>query len=347
MAARTVVGLEITEESVRAAEVTTGPSPMLVAFGEVPLPDGAAKDSEIVDRDAVAVALQRLWAQSGIKSRRVVLGVGSRRILVREYSTPLMSLELIRQALPFQVQDLLPVPVNQAVLDFYPVSEEGGNVHGLLVAAVSETIEDLVETVNRAKLRVERVDLAPFGLARVAKAVGQENEAVVMIHIGDHTTYVVAAVNGVPRFVRIIPAEIVTAATERRNTVEILEEEPVEVALVTDRRGRASLRVQAGEASTAVAEATEAAASITDLARRLRSTVDFYASRAGGVKLAAILVSGAGAANPAVIPALQSALGYPVRTVDLAAVLGATGDVEEEVALNLVGTIGIVLGEGK
>ncbi|KRA23034.1 hypothetical protein ASD65_00320 [Microbacterium sp. Root61] len=346
MAARTVVGLEITEESVRAAEVTTGPSPTLVAFGEVPLPDGAAKDSEIVDRDAVAVALQRLWAQSGIKSRNVVLGVGSRRILVREYATPLMSLELIRQALPFQVQDLLPVPVDQAVLDFYPVSEEGGNVHGLLIAAVSETIEDLVETVTKAKLHVERVDLAPFGLARVAKVVGQANEAVVMIHIGDHTTYVVVAVDGVPRFVRIIPAEIATGATARRNTVEILEEEPVEVAVVTDRRGRASMRVQSGEAA-AIAVTTEAAASVTDLAHRLRNTIDFYASRAGTDRVTGVFVSGAGAANPAVLPALQSALDYPVRAVDLAAVLGTKAAIDGEVAFSLVGTIGIVLGEDK
>lgn len=347
MAAKTIVGLEITEESVRAAEVTTGPSPTLVAFGEVTLPDGAAKDSEVLDKDAVALALQQLWAQSGIKSREVVLAVGSRRILVREYSTPLMSLELIKQALPFQVQDLLPVPVNQAVLDYYPISEENGTVHGLLVAAVAETVEELVETANKAKLHVKSVDLVPFGLARVAKVVGQAGEATIMIHIGDHTTHVVAAVDGVPHFVRIVPAEVATAATARRSTVEIIEEEPMEVAVVTDRGGRASLRVQAAKEQEQAAVSAESAASVSDLANRLRSTVQYYATRSGGLRIGGIHVSGAGAANAPLMAALTSALDHPMRTVELGSVLAAKSAVQGDLALNLVGTLGVVLKEGK
>src|SRR3954452_10670311 len=145
--AKTVVGLEITEESVRAVEVTTGRTPTLVAAGEVPLPAGAAKDSEVLDRDAVAVALRQLWTRAGIKGQKVTLGIGSRRILVREYTTQAMRPDLLKQALPYQVQDLLPVPVNQAVLDFYPVSQEGDQVTGLLVAAVSDTVEELIATM--------------------------------------------------------------------------------------------------------------------------------------------------------------------------------------------------------
>ncbi|MBN9170907.1 MAG: pilus assembly protein PilM, partial [Microbacterium sp.] len=59
--AKTVVGLEITEESVRAVEVTAGRAPALLAFGEVSLPPGAAKDSEILDASAVALAIRQLW----------------------------------------------------------------------------------------------------------------------------------------------------------------------------------------------------------------------------------------------------------------------------------------------
>ena len=73
---KTQVAVEITEESVRAIEVSVGRTPTVVAAGEVPVPPGAAKDSEVLDRDAVAVALQRLWAEARISQRNVVLGVG-------------------------------------------------------------------------------------------------------------------------------------------------------------------------------------------------------------------------------------------------------------------------------
>ncbi len=343
--ASTVVGLEITEESVRAAEVTTRSRPTLVAFGEVALPEGAARDSEVLDREAIAVALQQLWAQSGITSRRVILGVGSRRILVREYAAPVMSLELIKAALPFQVQDMLPVPANQAVLDFYPIEEDQGSVQGLLVAAVSEGIEELVETMRKAKLRTHSVDLVRFGPARVARSPRQPGGgATAMIHVGEHTTYVTVAANGIPRFVRIIPAEISTPAKEHRATVEILEREPVEVAVVTDRGGRASMRVARAQATLS----DDAAGSVSDLATRVRSTLDFYSARHGAHPIAAVHVSGAGMTNPAILPQLQATLGRPVSAVEIGALVDSRRTAPEgALALNLVGTVGILLGVSK
>ncbi|MET0295792.1 MAG: pilus assembly protein PilM, partial [Microbacterium sp.] len=225
--ARTIVGLEITEEGVRAAEVTTGRTPTLVASGSVALPPGTAKDSEVFDADALAIALRQLWSRAGIRGRRVVLGLGSRRILVREYTTPAMRPELLRQALPFQVHDLLPVPPDQAVLDFYATSQSGDQVSGLLVAAVSETVEGLISAVAKAKLSVDVVDLAPFGLARAVARVAAPDETVAAFHLGDHTSYVVVLEGGIPRFVRIIPVDIVTSAVRAREVAALGEDEGI------------------------------------------------------------------------------------------------------------------------
>ena len=85
--AKTVIGLEVTEESVRAAEVQLGRRPQLVSYGEVPLPSEAARDSEVLDQGAVAVALRQLWTGVKFRSKEVVLGVASRRILVPEIAT--------------------------------------------------------------------------------------------------------------------------------------------------------------------------------------------------------------------------------------------------------------------
>lgn len=339
--ASSVVGLEITEESVRAVELTVGRTPTLLASGEVALPAGAAKDSEVIDSDAVALALTQLWSQAGIKNRKVTLGVGSRRILVREHSAPLMSPELLKQALPYQVQDLLPVPVNQAVLDFYPVSQEGGQVHGLLVAAVSETIEALIATLAKAKLHTDAVDLVPFGLARVAGVVGAQGETVAMVHIGDHTSYLVVAVDGVPQFVRIIPIDIATERSNARVTVDVVEEELAELVAVSGARTRGtSIRAGRGDGSDPV---------VSDLVSRLRSTLAFSAARPGAAPVTTVHVSGAGAQHPGVLAALTASLDVPLHKVEIGdLVTTKTADaVGGEYALNLVSTIGIVLGEGK
>ncbi|GAA3775572.1 type IV pilus assembly protein PilM [Microbacterium kribbense] len=337
--AKTMVGVEITEESVRAVEITRGRMPRIIAAGEVALPPDIAKDSEAIDQNSVALALTHLWSRAGIKGRSVTLGVGSRRILVREHSSQAMPPQLLKQALPFQVQDLLPVPVDQAVLDFYPLAEGDGMVHGLLVAAVSETIEDLISTLAKARLQVDAVDFTPFGLARVAKVLAAPGEVIAMVHIGDHTTHVVVVVDGIPQFVRIIPADIHTAAVRARMHVAVDAEAVLETVPPDPLQfqGRAALRA---------ANAPEML--IDELTARVRNTLAFYANRPGSIPVSVVRVSGAGAAVPGLLDVLGRALEVRIAPVTAEDAVGGRSIPLEsaDLALNLVGTAGIVLEGG-
>jgi type IV pilus assembly protein PilM len=345
--AKTVVGLEITEEGVRAAEVTIGRAPSIVAFGAVSLPPGAAKDSEVFDRDAVVLAVRKLWQRAGIRSKRVTLGIGSRRILVREFTTQALRPDLMRQALPFQVNDLLPVPVDQAVLDFAPVSQEADQVTGLLVAAVAETVEELVATVGRAKLTVDVVDLAPFALARATGALAAPGETVAAIHLGDHTSYVVVVRDGIPRFVRIIAVDIPTEASRERELAVLSEtadgDVQVEEVLETvPPSGQPPMRRSRGAARTArPSQMSESA--VADLAARLRSTLAFYSERAGDQPLTRVVLSGAGSVAPGLAPALAGTLPIPVEYASVGRIATGESVPGGEDDLNLVTTVGLAM----
>lgn len=353
--ANTIVGLEITEEGVRAAEVTTGKTPTVIAYASVPLPPEAAKDSEIFDRDAVVLAIRQVWSRAGIKGKSVVLGLGSRRILVRDYTTQAMRPDLLAQALPFQVQDLLPVPADQAVLDFYPVSQEGGQVTGLLVAAVAETVEDLVSTIGRAKIEVEVVDLAPFALARAVTRVAAPGETVAALHLGDHTSYVVVVQDGVPRFVRIIPVDIATVAVRVRESAGAVEAEveaapALEEILETVPAADGDVPLRRRSAARAVARPTPgmSSAAIDDLVMRLGSTLRFYADRSADAPVTRVLVSGAGAAIDGIPAALAASLPIPVEVLAASGVFAfKTAIASADDDLNLVTTAGLALGGGR
>lgn len=344
--ANTVIGLEITEEGVRAAEVTVGRAPRLVACGSVPLPPGAAKDSEVFDKDAVVLALRQLWSRAGIKGKHVVLGIGSRRILVRDYTTQALRPDLLAQALPYQVQDLLPVPADQAVLDFYPVSQEGDQLTGLLVAAVAETVDELITTVGKAKLSVDVVDLAPFGLARALNVIATPGETVAALHLGEHTTYVVVIRDGVPRFVRIIPMDI---ETQPRPVIGDGGDEPgpapvLEDLLETVPPGEPPMR-RRSVARVAARPAGMTAAAIDDVVARLGSTLRFYADRAADAPVTRVLLSGAGASVDGLPATLAASLPMPVQVVDLASIVAVKLEMPPlPIALNLVSTVGLALG---
>lgn len=334
--AKTIVALEVTEESVRAAELSLGRKPQLIAYGEVPLPPEAARDSEVLDAGTVAVALRQLWTGARFKSKDVVLGVASRRILVREYTTQAMRPDLLREALPFQVQDLLPVPASQAVLDFFPLSQEGEQVSGLLVAAVSENIEQIIATLSKVKVRVQAVDLTAFGLARVTAPMAAADEAVATIHIGDHTTQVVVSRGGVPLFVRILPIDVATAAA-RRHTDESLSEQALEL-----------VGGNGGSSRTRGAMRSAQPPGVSELAARLRSTLAFFASRPNAAQISRVFVTGAGSAADGVLATLDAAIDADLRVVNVGDVIAmSTPHPGGDVALNLVSTVGIALGEAR
>ena len=334
------VGVEITEESVRAVEVSAGRSPRVLAFGEVALPPDAAKDSEIIDEGAVAVALRQLWTGAHIKGRSVTLGIASRRVLVREYSTAAMPPELLRKALPFQVQDLLPVPVSQAVLDYYPTSQQGEQLHGLLVAAVAETVEQLIAAFTRTKLRVQAVDLTAFGLARAGRVVAPQG-TVAVIHVGDHTTQIVIMRDGIPEFVRILPADLETAAVRRRSLIAPDESMTAPVAELAG-----SVVGSAGVLPRGALRGDVGGRPSADLIARLRSTLSFYLNRPGAAAIQQVLLTGAGAMVEGVQAGLNEHAGAPVSVIGLPEVIAMRESAPTgELALNLVSTLGLALGK--
>ena len=158
MAGRSAIGLDIGTSGVRAAELSFGKGQVtLEKFGQVALPEGAVRDGEVVDPDAVAAAVKQLWAHTKFSSKKVVIGVANQKVIVRQVDLPWMPPDELKKSLAFQVQDFVPMPVEQAVLDFHPLEEltaEGGNrvLRGLLVAASRDMVNASLEAVQKAGL---------------------------------------------------------------------------------------------------------------------------------------------------------------------------------------------------
>ncbi len=337
MSSRSIVGLEIADGWVRGVELVRPGSrrPTVRAVGEVALPPDAARDSEVLDPGAVAVALKQLWAKAGFGSKEVILGVGNRRILVREHVAPALPLSQIKQALRYQVQDLLPVPVDQAVLDFYPVEpaktangEDG--VFGLLVSAVTANVEGLLAPISEAGLRVVGVDLAPFGLARAAARVARPDARALVIHIGAATSWFVVIEDGVCRFVRIVPGGI---PTERPDAPNLPPSGPD--ATVAAPQSAAALSPFPGAAAPAPTGARAQSSAVTssdivlDFLTLFTETRDFYERAHPEKPIGQVLITGEGALHPQVAPRLGKVTDVEVITFGLSEafdVAGATID---------------------
>jgi type IV pilus assembly protein PilM len=213
--ARTRIGVDVGSTAVRVAEVAAGDIPVIVRAAQVPLRPGVVEAGEVRQPEAVAEALRELWSKSGVKSKQVHLGVGNQRVVVREVALPWLPEKELRDTLGFQVQEFIPMPAEDAVLDFDPLGEmdQGGRrmVRILLVAAHKPMVNALVEAALAARLDPRGVDLSPFAVTR---AVGTGDSGLdldssgdeAIVDIGAQVTSICVHDRGVIRFVRMLPS---------------------------------------------------------------------------------------------------------------------------------------------
>ncbi len=311
----TVVGLDIGSASVRGVEVHgyDGGKPSIVRSAQVPLPEGAVRRGEVVEIATVSTALRRLWSTGGFKTKDVVLGMGGSRVFARDFVVPRGSRAEIQESLPFLVQDVLPVPVADAILDFYPIAEQEGEsspmIAGLLVAATTEAVTANVSAVINAGLRPVHVDLIPFAMSRAISPVRSARGRDMLVSIGANTTNVVVVHDGVPQYVRMIlnGGDDVTRAIATRLQ---WAPEQAEAAKRAVGMGGAMMRAEDRPVLEIVYEV------VGELLNNIRTTLSYYSAAKPNAPVQRILLSGGGAQLIGLSNALGELVGLPVAAAD-------------------------------
>jgi type IV pilus assembly protein PilM len=310
MARRTAIGLDIGTSVVRAAELSFGRGGLtLERFGQVVLPDGAVRDGEVVDVDAVSHTLKQLWSATGFGHKKVMMGVANQRVIVRQLELPWMEPEELRASLAFQVQDFLPMAVDQAELDFFPLeqvnSEEGvRTLRGLLVAAARETVLANVRCAERAGLQVSGVDLSSFAVLRaMGRQTSLEVDTEALIDVGARVTNIVVHSAGVPRFVRILlmGGQDVTDAVAERLGV------PTEHA-----EGLKQQFAHASHGDELATVTTTVATIAQDFVDEIRGSLDYYGASNPGAPVERIVLSGGGSRLDGLVDRLTTSTRLPV-----------------------------------
>ncbi|MBK5289914.1 MAG: type IV pilus assembly protein PilM [Acidimicrobiia bacterium] len=314
--ARRLIGLDIGTNAVRVAELEPGDPPRLVSFGQVALPVGAMRDGEVVDPAAVTAAISRLWSELSLKKAPVRVGVATPRVLVRTVDLPTMSDDELAGALQFQAQELIPIPLEDAVLDFQilealPIPEAVGDgpppqpmSRVLLAAAHKDLIRNLTGAVRAAGLSVASVDLVPLALVRsVGRRVSDNGGGVeAVVSVGGGVTVVVVHELGVPRFVRILGSggRSVTDAIAR--DLELTTEQ----AEAVKRNGETAPADLVARARTAMVRP------INELVEQIRGSLDYYRTQSDAIRLLRVTLTGGGSLTPGLADQLVDTVGVPV-----------------------------------
>ena len=209
-----VVGLDIQPGFAVAVRARVNGSILAERAACLPLAADTVREGEVMDQGALSEVLRELFASRGL-SKRVRVGVANQRTVMRTLELPpVTDRKELAAAVSFQAQDQVPMPLNNAVLDFHPlgiVETPGGpRQRVVLVAAQRDMVEHLLGAVRGAGLQPMGIDLSAFALIRALYRPEPDSDSdpesvgrVVYLNV-DGLTNLAIAEGTICRFTRVV-----------------------------------------------------------------------------------------------------------------------------------------------
>jgi type IV pilus assembly protein PilM len=350
-----LVGLKIGASQLAAAVVLNDEVPEVQQLARTPFESGLIVDGEVRDEDALAGAMKQFFAEAGLPTKGVRIGLASNRIGVRTLEiSGVADMARFDNAVRFKAHEVLPIAMNESVLDYRVLSErpgENGEVirRVLLVVAPREQVDPYVSAARKAGIKLHGIDLEPFAPLRAfvephSAGAGTEQAAIVVVSIGHESTTLVVSGAGVCEFTRVFGwgGASLDAAIAAACSVTAVEANAIKTQLSLNGELPATLDAAvAGRALEAVR--TE----LTLFARELVSSLQFYQKQPDSLGIGEVVVTGGTTHLGGLTDSLHTLVGVPVRNGDpLARVVVARGVAADPTIADTLGSLSVAIGLG-
>jgi type IV pilus assembly protein PilM len=350
--AKRIVGLKIGASQLAAARVANNGNAELLQVARERLEPGIVVGGELRDPEALASALKDFFEKHDLPKRGVRLGIANNRIGVRTFEIAgIADPKQLGNAIRFRAQEALPIPLDEAVLD-YQVLGEGVDESGqptrriLLVVAYRELIDRYVDACKKAGIGLVGIDLEAFAILRALQApqegAGSDpSAALVAVAIGHERSTFAVSDGRVCEFTRVLEwgGSALNVALAR-----VLNAAPSEVEGVKHELTLTDSTVPEGlsaEQATKCVEALRKA--IQTFARELVSSLQYYQNQPGSLGIGEIVLTGGTAHLPGLAGELERLIGVRVRVGDPLARMKVSKRVGEP---EQVGSLAVAIGLG-
>ena len=321
-----VVGLKVGSSQLAAAVVSNNGRPKLVKAARHTLPPDVVAGGEVRDAEALAREISAFFQDADLPRKNVRLGIGSSRTGVRVFERPAVDdPKQLANAIRFRAHETLPIPIEEAMLDYHIVDNSTDSERVLLAVAYRDLVDRFTATCAAAKIELVGIDIEAFALLRAVAGeplgAGERDEAArVAVSIGHDRTTVAVSDGRVCEFTRVLDwgGGQVTTAIERALEVDTDEAERIKRSL--DISGRKQ-QDPGDERTTKAAEA--ARREVHGLARELASSLHFYQDQPDSLGFAEITITGGGAHLQGLPQELEELIGISVRVADPFARVGS------------------------
>ena len=319
--AKRLVGLKIGSSQLAAARVSNNGVAEVQQLAREALAPGVVVGGELRDPEALGVALKGFFARNKLPRKGVRLGIASNRIGVRIFDIiGVTEDKQLANAIHFRAQEALPIPLDEAVLDYRVLSEftdeEGQSVKRvLLVVVYRELVDRYVSACRKAGITLAGIDLEAFALLRsLAAPEDRGSSALVAVSIGyDRSTFAVSD-GRVCEFTRVLEwgGSSLNVALAR-----VFDSTPSEVEAIKRGLSLDGTSAPAGLTQEQTAQAIDAVRrQVQSFARELVSSLQFYQNQPGSLGIGEIVLTGGTTHLRGLGEELERLIGVHVRIGD-------------------------------
>lgn len=320
-----LVGLEVGSSQIAAAHISNNGTHKLVKLHREPLPAGIMSGGEVRDPVGLGAALASFFENHELPKKNVRLGLANTRVGVRLIEIAGVDDDgQLANAIGFRANELLSIPIDEAVMDYHVVGEERddeGVLNRSVVVAIAyrESLDRYLTATDAAGLNVVGVDLEAFALLRALTeprpADVEPRSAVIVVCVGHERTTLAVSDGRICSFARVIDwgGMSITNVLSRMLRISPAEAETVKRNLSLEQ----DAPPPEGLSEQQVTEAYRAVKSeLQSLVRELLSSLRFYQSQPNSLDIGEILVSGGTVAIPGFVSELERELGVKMVVGD-------------------------------
>lgn len=322
---RELVGLKIGASKLAAAHIVNNGSAQLQQLVSDPIDSGLVVNGELRDPAALAPVLSDFFTRHNLPRKHVRLGVANSRIGVRWFEIAgVADEEQLENAVRFRAQEILPIPIEEAVLDYQVIEqtegEDGETVWKImLVVAHRQLIDGYVAACKEAGIQLVGIDLEAFALLRAFgvadPANAPEDGALIVVSLGHERSTFAVSDGRVCEFARVLNwgGANLTAALARALAITPTEAEEMKcsLSLVEGAETPAGLNEADIQKATACVR-TE----LHTFAHELVSSLQFYQSQPKSLPISEIILTGGTAGLVGLASELHRLVGVRVRVGD-------------------------------
>jgi general secretion pathway protein L len=288
-------GLDLGSTGIKAVELSrTVQGHRVTQYGFLPIRSG--------EREEYLQGLRKIFPEGEKGREGIVVPIASHRMMVHRVSLPFQDRKKNRQVVKFEVEPLLPFPVEQVVVDFYiPPEREDGNL-ALVFAVRKEDLSEQLSLLHEAGLDPESVVSEAMALFWMVKRLRQSASASALLDVGHEKTTMIVWRGETLGLVRSIPIAGAAMSQALPGELKIDPGEGMEIK-------------EGGEDSVQGQEGIPVA--LGRLADEVQRTLIPYESGPGGRPVEEVFLTGGSAALPGVEKILSGLLRRSVAVLDV------------------------------